>query len=215
MVLAALSSSAYEQALASAHQKLLATKDLQFNFDEAPPPPEPPDWLVSLLGAIGKAFVAAAPVLKWVFWIGLALVAILIAWFIVRDIVRIRLAERAKPLDLTQGSEAWRPTAERAQALLSDADSLAEQGRYAEAVHLILVRSVDDFAGHRPGVVKPAFTSRDLGRLEAMPPEARNAFALIAQVVEHSLFGGGGVDKDRFADCRAAYHDFALAERWR
>jgi hypothetical protein len=204
-----------DQSLESAHEKLLATKDLQFNFDKAPPPPTPPDWLVSLMNAIGKAFMAAAPVLKWVFWIGLAAVAILIAWFVVRDLVRIRMAERKRPHDLSKGLEAWHPTTERAQALLSDADQLAEQGRFAEAVHLILVRSVDDFAGHRPGVVKPALTSRDLASLDAMPQEARNAFSHIAQVVEHSLFGGGAVDLDRFADCRRAYHDFALAERWR
>jgi len=209
-----LSVGSSEQVLAAAHQKMLVTKDLQFAFDKAPPQPPPPDWLIALMNAIGKAFEAAAPALKWVFWAGLAVAALLIAWFLVRDLVRIRLGERRRPHDLSKGLEPWHPSAERAQALLSDADLLAEQGRYAEAVHLILVRSVDDFAGHRPGVVKPALTSRDLARLDALPQAARTAFSHIAQVVEQSLFGGDEVDQERFSACRRAYHDFALAEHW-
>jgi hypothetical protein len=202
-----------EQALAAAHQKLLATPGLQFKFD-AYRPPEPPDWLTAVLQFLGKAFTAAAPVLQYVFWGGLAVAVVLIAWFIARDVIRIRLEKAARPANLTTGPQAWRPARDKAQALLSDADALAAEGRFAEAAHLILVRSIDDFAAHRPGVVRPALTSRDLGRLDAMPREARQAFAQIAEVVERSLFGGRAVDADRFAACRRAYHDFALAERW-
>ena len=208
-------SEASERALVLAHQKLLAAKDLQFDFEKAPVPPSPPDWLVDLVKALGRAFEAVAPVLKFVFWGGLILGAVLIAWFIARDIVRIRLEKRGTPTNLRSGPETWRPSAQRAEALLSDADQLAEQGRFAEAVHLILMRSVDDFAGHRPGMVKPALTSRELAELDALPPQARSAFSQIAQVVERSLFGGREVDAQRFAECRAAYHNFALAERWR
>lgn len=203
-----------DQALAAAHARLLAAKDLQFDFAAYNRPPPPPDWLTHLLNAIGKAFVAAAPVLKYVFWGGLILAVALIAWFILRDLVRIRLEDRARPANLTEAPEPWRPAREKAQALLSDADALAAEGRFAEAAHLILVRSIDDFAGRRPGVVRPALTSRDLARMSEMPAEARGAFALIAGVVERSLFGGRPVDADRFAECRRAYHDFALAERW-
>ena len=202
-----------ERALAAAHQKLMATPGLQFDFNSYKPTP-PPDWLTHLLQGLVKAFGWMAPVLKYVFWGGLILAVVLIAWFILRDLVRIRIEKRARPVNLTTGPDAWRPSAEKAQALLSDADALAAQGRYAEAAHLILARSIDDFAGRRPGVVKPALTSRDLARADAMPAEARRAFTQIAQVVERSLFGGRDVDADRFAECRRAYHDFALAERW-
>lgn len=203
-----------EKSLAAAHAKLLAAKDLQFDFTTYQPPPPPPDWLAKLMQALGKAFVAAAPVMKYVFWGGLILGVALIAWFLVRDLIRIRPGERVKPVNLTEGVQPWRPGAAKARALLSDADALAAEGRFAEAVHLLLARSIDDFSDHRPGVVRPALTSRDLARLEAMPAEARGAFAAIAQVVERSLFGGRPVDADGFAACRRAYHDFALAERW-
>jgi hypothetical protein len=202
-----------EQALAAAHRKLTATPGLQFDFNLYKPPP-PPDWLTHFMDGLVKAFAWAAPALKYVFWGGLILIAVMIAWYIARDLIRIRLERKPRPVNLTDGQDAWRPSTETAQALLSDADALAAQGRFAEAAHLILARSIDDFAGRRPGVVRPAQTSRDLARAEAMPADARRAFSLIAEVVERSLFGGRDVDADRFAECRRAYHDFALAERW-
>jgi hypothetical protein len=204
----------HEQAFAAAHRKLLATRGLQFDFTAVPVPPPPPTWLLKLLKAIGPGFVAIAPALKYVFWGGLILGAVLIAWFIVRDLTRVGRGDRAAPAHLRQADAGWRPTVEKARALLSDADRLAAEGRYAEAAHLILNRSIDDFAGRRPGAVKPALTSRDLARAEAMPPEARATFAVIAEVVERSLFGGRPVDAARFAACRQAYEDFALPERW-
>jgi hypothetical protein len=202
-----------EQALAAAHRELTSTPGLQFDFNLYKPPP-PPDWLTHFIEGLVKVFTWAAPALKYVFWAGLILIVVMIAWYIARDLIRIRLERKPRPANLTAGPEAWRPSAEKAQALLSDADALAAQGRFAEAVHLILARSIDDFAGRRPGVVRPALTSRDLARAEAMPAEARRAFGLIAEAVERSLFGGRDVDADRFAECRRAYHDFALAERW-
>ncbi len=202
-----------EQTLAAAHAKLMAAKDLQFDFTTYSQPP-PPDWLAGLLRALGGLFAFLAPVLTYIFWGGLILCVVLIAWFLLRDLIRIRPGERVRPANLTEGPQDWRPGAAKARALLSDADALAAEGRFAEAAHLILERSIDDFSSHRPGVVRPALTSRDLARLEAMPAEARGAFSMIAQMVERSLFGGRLVDADGFAACRRAYHDFALAERW-
>ena len=202
-----------EQTLAVAHRKLLAARDLQFDFTTFKIP-DPPDWLTHLFQAIGKFLISIAPVLKYVFWGGLGLGVALIAWFIARDIIRNRALKHNRPLNLSAEEGGWRPTAEGAKALLGDADSLAAEGRYAEAVHLLLVRSVNEFAAKRPGVLRPAYTSRDLARLEAMPLPARSAFSLIAQVVERSLFGGRPVDAAAFAGCRQAYADFALPERW-
>jgi len=203
-----------ETALASAHARLLASRDIQFEFRGAARPPDPPNWLIHLMEALMKGLVAAAPVLKYVFWGGLIVLVVTVAWFVARDIVRLRRGDRAAPADLAEVPALWRPSEAAARALLSDADALAAEGRYAEAAHILLVRSVDDFEGRRPGAVRPSFTSRDIGRLAAMPSEARRAFALIAEVVEKSLFGGRPVDAQVFARCRSAYSEFALPERW-
>ena len=96
-----------------------------------------------------------------------------------------------------------------------DADALAEQGRFGEAVHLILFRSIDDLAGRKPGSVRPALTSRDIAAMDAIPAPARSAFGHIADVVERSFFGGRPLGQVDFRDCRTAYERFAFAGGWR
>src|SRR5690606_26136672 len=98
-----------------------------------------------------------------------------------------------------------------AVALLSDADALAAQGRFAEAVHLLLLRSINDIDGRLPNAVRPALTARDIAGLDRLPTAARPTFRQIARVVEASLFGGGAVDQGAYGECRDAYEAFALA----
>ncbi|WP_372782833.1 DUF4129 domain-containing protein [Phenylobacterium sp.] len=197
---------ASEQKLAAAHQALLHTRGLQLDFKAAPPPPPTPSWVGDVLRAIGDL----APIFKFVFWGGLALGAALILWFIGREIWETRRRKRPP----TVAPADWRPEPEAARALLEEADRLAAAGRFGEAIHLLLFRSIDDIAGRRPGLVRPAFTSRDIARLDQMPPPARGAFARIAERVERSFFGGRPVGSEDFAEARGDYETFAFSEGW-
>jgi hypothetical protein len=207
------------EAIKAAHARLLADKRIQFDFT-APPKPDPPkpphpepEWLKALEHFIGQGIDFLLPLLKVVFWVGVAALVALLVFLILREVMGVRFSRkrrataRVKPVD-------WRPDASKALALLEDADALADQGRYDEAVHLILYRSIDDIEGRRPRLVRPALTARDIAALEAVPGAARNAFTLIARVVEASFFGGRSVDRDAFAACRKAYEDFAFPEVW-
>lgn len=201
---AAASGAAFE----SAHQALAADTSLQFELRGVEPPPPPPGWLqplIELLSAMG-------PVFKVVFWLGLAALVVAILWFIGRELIRIRLPDRTKKLDLED--DGWRPAPAAARALLSDADALAAEGRFAEAVHLLLLRSINDIDGRLPNTVRPALTARDIAGLSRLPVAARPAFDRIARVVESSLFGGRPVDRVAFADCRQAYEAFAFPQAW-
>lgn len=196
-----------EAKLQAAHEALLKARGLQLDF-KAYARPEPPTWA----RALGEFLEAIAPLLKVVFWAGLALGAAVILYFIARELILVRLPQwrgrtRITPVD-------WRPEPEKARALLEDADRLAAEGRFDEAVHLLLFRSIDDIAGRRPGLVKPALTSRDIARLDAMPAEPRGAFARIAAAVEASFFGGRSLDASGFAEARSAYQAFALSGAW-
>jgi hypothetical protein len=196
--------------LSQAHKRLLADASLQFRFEPAPTP-KPPDWLKPLLDFLK----AAAPALQWAFWIGLVAGVALILFFIGRELLRLRWPERfGRRRPVLLGDPSWRPTEAQARALLEDVDRLAAQGRFAEAVHLLLHRSIQDIQDHRPRLVRPALTSRDISALPTLPDAARAAFAGIARVVERSRFGGDPVDADAFAACRRAYEAFAFPEVW-
>jgi hypothetical protein len=199
-------SGAAEGKLAVAHRALLHTRGLQFDFKGAPPQPPTPQWLIEL----GRFLADFGPVLQFVFWGGVALAAALVVWFVAHEALATRFRKAAKPAAPTD----WRPEAGAALALLESADRVAAEGRFGEAIHLLLFRSIEDLVGRRPGSVRPALTSRDIAGLEAMPPGPRRAFARIAERVERSFFGGREVDAADFAAARADYETFAFAEAW-
>lgn len=203
---------ANDEAVLAAHRKLVQDPSLQFDLVRPvdQPPPEPPTWLQG----VGEVLSALAPLLTWVFWGGVALIVAFIIFFLVREVMRVRFGFKPKALRKTDPEPEWRPTAQAARTLLADADELAARGLYAEAAHLLLLRSIDDLDSRRPQTVRPAQTARDISSLSALPEAARPAFGKIARVVELSLFGGSEVDAAAFADCRRAYEDFALPSGW-
>ncbi len=185
--------------------------DIQFAPIAQPDPPQTPEWLralgeflVDLLGPVARLFVAAWPVLMWVLIaIGVALLVLLI----VRIFDIPVLKRRSKASDQ---SEDTLPDRAEAEALLSDADALAAQGRYGEAVRLLLARSIGQIANRRPDLVHPSSTARELSRLDALPDAGRRAFAAIARSVERALFALEDLTERDWNEARAAYADFAL-----
>lgn len=199
-----------DEALQQAHARLLRDDSFQFDRTGYQPPkmPQWPKWMGDMLEAI-------APFLKWALWIGLALLAASILYLIVREILRLR-APRAKPDKPKTAVEVeWRPDAQTARDLLAGADALAAEGRYAEAAHLLLLRSVEDIGKRQPRALRISLTTREIASLTSLPDAARPAFMKIGAVVERSLFGGGAVLAEDFADCRNAYEAFALPDGWR
>lgn len=201
---AAGTSLASDPGLQEAHARLMADRSLQFERADMPVPEVSPffRWLTEVLGHL-------APFLVWGFWIGLAVVVLLIVWLLVRELFAMRRAPD-RPTPPPAQPETWQPTARDARDLLADADALAAAGQYAEAAHLILLRSVADIERRLPRAVKDSLTSREIAALPALPEAARSTFGDIARLVEISLFGGKPVVRDDYASCRAAYEAFAL-----
>lgn len=173
-------------------------------------PPRIPEWLVWL----GRMLKQAAPYMKYVFWVALAILALLILYAIAREILRLRRPTPRPEGPRLTADPPWRPDAAQARDLLAAADQLAGEGRFLEAAHLLLLRSVEDIQKHRPMALRVSLTAREIAVLPALPQAARPAFAKIARIVERGLFGGRAVDGDDFAACRSAYEAFALPEGW-
>jgi hypothetical protein len=218
--------------LAAAHDALKADTSIQFSLQPAPPPPQPPKWLSEALEAlkdflepVGRffqwigSFLPDAPYARILLWTVLAAAALGFAILIYRRLREgeWRLWRRRRPtgIPVEAEEETWAPEAAPARSWLREADALAAEGRYAEAVHHLLFRSVEDIARRRPRLVRPALTSRELAAAEALPPPARSLFARIAGLVERSLFGGRPVEASDWTAARTAYADLVLPGTWR
>lgn len=182
------------------------------------PPPEkvepPPEWLADLFASLGNFFGTSGAVIRPILYIVIALFVLFLLYKLVpafADWIDERLGRRRAA---GEDDAAGQVEASAARALLSEAEALAAAGRYAEAVHLLLTRSVEDIAARRPGLVKPALTARDLAAADDLPGAVRGAFGRIAGAVERSLFGGRAVDQALWEQCRAAYAELTVARNW-
>jgi hypothetical protein len=104
----------------------------------------------------------------------------------------------------------FRPAEARARALLEEADRLAREGRYGEAVRVLLHRSIDDMDEAFPATIMPSMTSREISLLQYLSEQGRATFVKIAQAVEASLFAGRPLSADQYAECRKAYESFVF-----
>lgn len=204
---------------------------MQFNLPPAPPQPQPPAWLRHFLNWLGDlfkpvghfigwllSFIPAGPIATFLLWSLIVLGALAIAWAIYTFIrygeVRLRFRRRTASSSL-EAEEEWAPDVAGARSWLEEADALAREGRYAEAIRHLLFRSVEDISNRRPALVRPALTSRELAAAQAIPGQARELFAGIARMVERSLFGGRSVAEKDWLKAREAYSSFALPSAWR
>ena len=223
---------AVDQDFASAHQALKADPAIQFNLPPTPPPPKPPQWLKDLvewldkvLKPVGRFFdwvgslMPDAPLARFLLWTVLAVAA---ATLVALIYMRLRHGQWRLPWGRGEATEyvpaeeeEWRPEAGPVRSWLDQADALAAKGRFAEAIHHLLLRSIEDIARRRPRLVRPALTSRELSASDGIPAAARELFTAIANMVERSLFGGRDVGRADWDQARAAYADFALAGAWR
>lgn len=203
-------------ALEAAHRDYLRDGALQLTRPEQQEtriePSNPPDWLQS----IGRFLEALGPVFQFVFWCAVFLVAAALLWFLFGEAIRMRLGWQKKPKTRTRDDVLTdiRPDAQRARSLLEEADALAREGKFAEAVHLLLFRSIEDIQERLEGGVAPSLTAREIAGLGSLPDRAKRALRPVIQIVEQSFFGGRDVDANGWQTARRSYEDFAFGEGW-
>lgn len=163
-------------------------------------------WLAEALAPLGELLGLSWPVFKWILVALAALGALYLLYRLLAPVFTRRSAGDSAAED------EWTPGRDEALALLDDADRLAAEGRFDEATHLLLKRSVGQIAAARPDWVEPSSTARELAALPALPDAARGAFRTIAERVERSLFALRRLGQDDWQAARDAYAEFALQQ---
>lgn len=180
---------------------------------KAPDPPQDiPEWvkalgrfLESIFAPIGKMLGLSWPIFQYVLIAIGALLVLFLLWRMALEPLLDRWRNRSDAVEEIH----WTPDRAEALALLSDADRLAAEGRYGEAAHLLLRRSVHQIREARPDWLNAASTAREIAVLPALPEAGRRAFAVIAERVERALFALRDLDAGDWDAARGAYAQFA------
>lgn len=94
-----------------------------------------------------------------------------------------------------------------------DADELAAQGRFADAIHTLLLRTLHELASQNLVRVTAAMTSREiLGRVSLLG-DAREALTGLIVAVEQTWFGDDVPQLADYQRCREQFDRFATAYR--
>jgi len=195
----------------TAFRKLKRNDSLQFDFTMAPPPPETPEWIKGLekffeplFKFIAAIFKVLAPLGTLIFWLGVGAIVMAILYLLVTTLMAANFQGKDKTDD-SPATPLYQPEQAQARILLDEIDALAAQGKYAEAVHTLLFRSIQDIDANRPNVIRRSLTSREIGGLAILTEGARDVFSNIAAIVERSFFGGQDIGKADFDMARADY----------
>ena len=198
----------------AAFRELKRNDSLQFDFTTVPPPPkaaEMPEWLKAIaqffepiFKFIAEIFKVLAPLGTLIFWLGVGAIVMAILYLLVTTLMAANFQGKDKTDD-SPAAPLYQPEQAQARILLDEIDALAAQGKYAEAVHTLLFRSIQDIDANRPNVIRRSLTSREIGGLAILTEGARDVFSNIAAIVERSFFGGQDIGKADFDMARADY----------
>lgn len=173
--------------------------------DEVEPRPGPGDELV-----LPEGFRDAGRLLLWVLvFAGAALLVL----YLLNELpllarrVRNRGDRGAVPEPRSGGAEAARPEVGDS---LGEADRLAREGNYREAVHVLLLRSIEELRTRLDIALAESLTSREILQDVPLTERARSALAPIVTVVELSHFGGRTSSEMEYRACREHYRRFAV-----
>jgi hypothetical protein len=139
--------------------------------------------------------------LRVLLWGALAALAVLAVAWLARRL-------RGAPADvlLEEGAPAA-PVAIQAES----AEALAEAGRFADAIHALLLDTLEALS--RAARLAPSLTSREIVAGARLPAPAREALEGLVLAVERSRFGGAAAGAEDYRACLGRFHAFLESYR--
>jgi hypothetical protein len=142
-----------------------------------------------------------ARILLWTVLLVMAVLAV--AWLVGR--LRGLVPDARAPAGPARGAE------EVGHPQLGAAEALAAQGRFGEAVHVLLLDTLEALS--RRARLAPSLTSREIVARVPLPDRARDALSGLVSAVEVSWFGGQQPGEAEYRLCLDRFHAFLDATR--
>jgi hypothetical protein len=140
---------------------------------------------------------------------GLGILAGAIALSLIALITKNILKNRHRRARLKEEDEGHKE--KLAQALTKvreEADTLAAEGLYAQAMHALLLKSLSEFTRAKEKAIDPSLTSREILAALSFRPQEREPLKDIVERVEVSWFGNLEPQGSDYAACRQSFQSF-------
>ncbi len=172
--------------------------------------PKPPNWSF-------RTPEWFAEIVRYALWIVVAAVIAFIAHFLFQEFgggfhPRAVDPETRERRAVLRSSGAAKINADSARDLLREADALAERGAFAEAIHLILLRGIEDVRNSLSEGLRPSLTTREIVERSKLEKRTAEAFRFIASAAELCHFGGRSATQRLYGECREVYARLAFGE---
>jgi len=156
----------------------------------------------------GGATVPTVPLppaaLVWTVLAGVIVIALVWA---IRQTVRSHRGADAEPEPVPEPAP---PPARRALRIgpLTDVEELARQGRFGEAIHLLLLHLFAALQRRPATAPAPAHTSREVLARTRLAADARAALGILVSAAERVHFGGRVAAREDYENCLGHYRRF-------
>jgi hypothetical protein len=146
-------------------------------------------------------------------WLGIAVLVVgvlIILLFVIRAIANRNKSgddEKLPDEEAVDAEEEAEPKQAELVAPLDEAERLAMEGRFAEAIHLLLLRTIEELA-RADGRPAEHLTSREILAQIRLRAGARDALAELVGVVELTWFGDDVPGDPEWRRCKAAFEHF-------
>lgn len=162
--------------------------------------------------SVGGGGGALGTLLSWLLWGVLGIGAVVLVIYLIRAIANRQKDEKIELEEEAAIAEEKPQTEAELEAPLDEADLLAREGRYAEAIHLLLLRTFEELAraDGRPAL---HLTAREILARIRLREGARDALTELVTVVENTWWGDDVPGELDWQRCRGAYDRFVAAYR--
>jgi hypothetical protein len=154
-----------------------------------------------------------ATIIKIILWGGIAVIVLLVVYNIFKN---VRHRPKAEPdiSDKTKNADAdTAPIVARMQKAQIAADELASLGRFAEAMHTLLLQSLEELKRRINKPIASSLTSREILFSSDLPGSGYFAFSDIVLRVEKCYFGTHEPVEADYLACRESYEAFTAILR--
>lgn len=142
-------------------------------------------------------------VMRVILWIAIIIIAVITLMNLKRNLWSSSRSRRFNLGDEEDATPA--ATAGRMEKAQSAADDLAHSGSFAQAMHTLLLQSVNELRRRLDVFFADSLTSREILQCIQVAPEARAAFTDIITRVEISYFGEREPGREEYEACRRSY----------